>query len=174
MNIPKIMLNSFIVLQETDRNFIWVQVIDLYVFLCCEYWLLLFSPLSVCLLLTKSKDFVSILMTSVLCLFVCVLLTKSLDFVSILMTSVVCLFVCLCVFVTYEIKRFRKYINDFRPLFVTYEIKRFRKYIDDFRPPFVCVCVFVCLFVGTITRERKKLPMSNYTTWFRRVMASAD
>ena len=38
----------------------------------------------------------------------------------------------------------------------------------------LCVCVFVCLFVGTITRKRKKLPMSNYTTWFRRVMTSAD
>ena len=38
-----------------------------------------FSHLSVCLLLTKSKDFVSILMTSVLCLFVCVF---------------VCVFVC--------------------------------------------------------------------------------
>ena len=34
-------------------------------------------------------------------------------------------------------------------LFVTYEIFRFRKYIDDFRPLFVCLCVyvFVCVFV---------------------------
>ena len=38
---------------------------------------LLFSPLSVCLLLTKSKGFISILMTSVLCL----LLDEIYDFV---------------------------------------------------------------------------------------------
>ena len=38
-------------------------------------WRLLFSPLSVCLLLTKSKDFVSILITSGLSLFVCVFVT---------------------------------------------------------------------------------------------------
>ena len=57
----------------------------------------------------------------------CFLLSKSKDFVSILMTSVLCL-----------------------------------------------LFVFVCLFVGTITREGKKLPTSNYTTWSRRVMASVD
>ena len=39
--------------------------------------------------------------------------------------------------------------------FVTYEIFRFRKYIDDFRPLFVCVCVcvFVCRHDNSRTEE---------------------
>ena len=70
------------------------------------------------------------------------------------MFSPLCLFVCL--FVTYEIFRFRKYIDDFRPLFVCVFVCLC---VCLFVCVFVCVCLFVCLFVGMITRERKKLPM---------------